>query len=68
MNPIISAVSAVCLAFCVAGLLVDLIEIVMKFVVFIGKAITKEPCTISIAGNLIFAFIFSFAIVLFFLA
>lgn len=62
-----SIISAVCLAACIAGLFVDLIEIVMKFVVFIGKAIVKEPCTISIAGNLIVAFIFSFFIALFFL-
>ena len=62
MNPIISAV---CLAFCIAGLIVVLIEIVMKFVLFIGKASVKEPCNISIAGGLIFVFIFSFAIALF---
>ena len=62
MNPIISAV---CLAFCIAGLIVVLIEIVMKFVLFIGKASVKEPCNISIAGELIFVFIFSFAIALF---
>lgn len=62
MNPIISAV---CLAFCIAGLIVVLIEIVMKFVLFIGKATVKEPCDISIAGELIFVFIFSFAIALF---
>lgn len=62
-----SIISAVILAGCIAGLFVDLIETVMKFVVFIGKAIVNEPCTISIAGNLIFAFIFSFVIVLFFL-
>jgi len=62
MNPIISAV---CLAFCIAGLIVVLIEIVMKFVLFIGKASVKEPCNISIGGELIFVFIFSFAIALF---
>lgn len=62
-----SIINAVCVAACIAGLLVDLIETVMKFVVFIGKAIAKEPCTISIAGNLICAFIFSFVIALFFL-
>lgn len=60
MNPIIISI---CLAFCIAGLLVVLIGIVMKFVGFIGKAIVKEPCEINITGNLIFAFIFSFAIV-----
>lgn len=64
MNPIISAV---CLAFCIAGLIVDIIGIMMKFVGFIGRAIAKEPCEISISVNLIFAFIFSFAIALFFI-
>lgn len=64
MNPIIISI---CLAACIAGLLVDLIGIVMKFVGFIGKAIAKEPCEINITVNLVFAFIFSFAIVLFFL-
>ena len=58
-----SVIISICLAFCIAGLLVDLIEIVMKLVVFIGKAIADEPCTINIFGNLIFVFIFSFAIV-----
>lgn len=60
-----SIIISICLAFCIAGLLVDLIEIAMKFVSFIGKAIAKEPCNMSIAGNLIFVFIFSFAIALF---
>ena len=58
-----SVIISICLAFCIAGLLVDLIETVMKFVAFIGKAIANEPCTINIVRNLIFAFIFSFAIV-----
>ncbi len=66
MTPI-KIISSICLAFCVAGLLVALIEIVMKFVGFIGKSIAKEPCKISIAGELIFVFIFSFFIVLFFI-
>lgn len=64
MNAIIISI---CLAACIAGLLVDLIGIVMKFVAFIGKAIANEPCSINITVNLVFAFIFSFAIVLFFL-
>ena len=32
-----SIIISICLAFCIAGLLVDLIEITMKFVSFIGK-------------------------------
>lgn len=59
MNP---SIIPICLAFCIAGLLVVLIEIVMKFVGFIGKAIAKESCNMSIATDLIFVFIFSFAI------
>lgn len=62
-----SIISALILAFCIAGLLVDLITIMMKFVAFIGKAMAKESCNFNIAGNLVFAFIFSFLIALFFL-
>ena len=58
-----SLISALILATCIAGLLVALIGIVMKFVGFIGKAISKEPASINITGNIIVVFIFSFAIV-----
>lgn len=64
MDPIISAVI---LALCIAGLLVVIIEVAMKFVGFIGRAIVKESCNVSIAVELVFAFIFSFIIALFFL-
>ena len=36
-----STIISICLAFCIAGLAVDLVEIAMKFVSFIGKAIVK---------------------------
>lgn len=62
-----SIISDLILAFCIAALLVVLIQIAMKFIGFMAKAIAKEPCKVSIAGELIFAFIFAFFIVLFFL-
>lgn len=62
-----SIISTLILAFCIAALLVVLICIAMKFIGFMAKAIANEPCTMNIVGELIFAFIFSFFIVLFFL-
>ena len=64
MNPVISAV---CLAFCIAGLLVALIKIKVKLIGFIAMAIANERCRMNVVGEVIFAFIFSFVIVLFFL-
>ena len=62
-----SIISALIVAFCIAGLLVVLINIAMKFIVFMAKAIANEPCSISIVVELIFIFIFSFLIAFFFL-
>lgn len=59
MDPVINAVI---LALCIAGLFVVLINIAMKFVGFIGRAIANESCKVSIAGELVFVFIFSFLI------
>jgi hypothetical protein len=62
-----SLISAVCLAACIAGLLVILINIAVKLVGFIAKAIVNEPCRMNLVGEVICAFIFSFIIALFFL-
>ena len=62
-----SIISAVCLAACIAGLLVILINIAVKLVGFIAKAIVNEPCRMNLVGEVICAFIFSFIIALFFL-
>ena len=64
MNPIINAV---CVAACIAGLLVILISIAVKLIGFIAKAIVDEPCKMSLVGEIVCAFFFSFVIALFFL-
>lgn len=62
-----SLINAFVVAACIAGLLVVLISLTVKLIGFIVKAIVNEPCKMNLVGEIIFAFVFSFAIALFFL-
>lgn len=63
----ISLINAFVVAACIAGLLVVLIMIAVKLIGFIANAILNAPCKMSLVGEVIFAFVFSFGIALFFL-